>query len=154
MRLFKGLSLVVLSLFAVVYLTNCGGGGGGGTSGTETFTATLNLAQEVPAPVTPAVTPSGSGSATLDTATKVLTGSFTTTNVTSATAAHIHDGDTGVAGPVVIPLTQTPAGSGTWVVPATTLTDAQIARLRASGYYVNVHTALNATGEIRGQLHP
>ncbi|HXE97969.1 MAG TPA: CHRD domain-containing protein, partial [Dongiaceae bacterium] len=40
-------------------------------------------------------------------------------------------------------------------VPANTvLTDAQIARLQAGGYYVNVHTALNPSGEIRGQLNP
>jgi hypothetical protein len=120
------------------------------------FNAALTLAQEVPVPTIPVgATPSGSGSATLDPVTKVLTGSFTTTNVVSATLAHIHDGDIGVAGAVVIPLTQTPAGSGIWVVPAgTTLTDPQIARLRAGGYYVNVHTTLNGGGEIRGQLLP
>jgi hypothetical protein len=159
-RMLRRLSLAVLSAFAVIYVASCGGGGGGGapatTPITETFTATLTLAQEVPAPTIPAgATPSGSGSVTLDLTTKVFTGSFTTTNVVSANLAHIHDGDIGVAGPVVVPLTQTPAGSGIWVVPAgTTLTDAQIVRLRAGGYYVNVHTTLNPEGEIRGQLIP
>ena len=41
------------------------------------------------------------------------------------------------------------------MVPANSvLTDAQITRLRAGGYYFNVHTALNPAGEIRGQLTP
>ena len=113
--------------------TACGGGGGSMT--------------------TAVIAPSGIGSVTLDPVTKILTGSFNTTNVVSATAAHIHDGDVGVAGPVVVPLEQSSVGSAMWVVPANTiLTDAQIARLQAGGFYVNVHTTLNPTGEIRGQL--
>jgi len=158
MRVLRRLSLAVLSAFAVIYVASCGGGGGTTVTAptTETFTATLTLAAEVPAPSTPVgATPSGSGTVTLDLTTKVLTGSFTTTNVVSANLAHIHDGNIGVAGAIVVPLTQTPAGSGIWVVSAgTILTDPQIARLRAGGYYVNVHTTLNAQGEIRGQLIP
>jgi len=33
-----------------------------------------------------------------------------------------------------------------------TLTDAQAADLAAGNYYVNVHTAANKDGEIRGQI--
>ncbi|OIQ70334.1 CHRD domain protein [mine drainage metagenome] len=33
-----------------------------------------------------------------------------------------------------------------------TLTDAQAADLMAGKYYINVHTAANPTGEIRGQV--
>jgi hypothetical protein len=80
---------------------------------------------------------------------------FTTTNVVSATMAHIHNGDIGIAGPIVVALQETVAGSGIWMVPANTILDAaQVARLRAGGYYVNVHTAVNGDGEIRGQLLP
>ena len=32
------------------------------------------------------------------------------------------------------------------------LTAAQVRALKAGGYYVNVHTAKNAAGEIRGQI--
>ena len=131
-----------LSVFGVLFstifiLASCGGGGGGG--GTTPTT-------------TPA--PTGSGSFTLDPVTKVISGSITTSNVTSATAAHIHDGDVGVAGPVIVGLVQ--SSPGIWSVPAGTgtLTDAQIARLQAGGYYVNVHTTLNPAGEIRAQLTP
>jgi ABC-type phosphate transport system substrate-binding protein len=162
MKILTRLSLLILGVFAVLYaVASCGGGGGGGAvnvpaSTAQTFTANLTLQQEVPTPTTPAgATPSGSGSVTLDPVTKVLTGSFTTTNVVSAVNAHIHDGDIGVAGPIIVPLTQNPAGSGIWEVPAgITLTDSQIAELRAGGYYVNVHTTLNPSGEIRAQLIP
>lgn len=127
MRILNKISIIGVLLSALFYLGACGSSG------------------------TSAVNPTGSGSATLDPVTKVLIGSFTTTNVVSPTAAHIHDGNTGVAGPVVIPLTLTLPG--TWTIPANTvLTDAQIARLQANGYYVNVHTTLNPAGEIRGQL--
>jgi len=134
MKILKKLSVVILLLSSVMFVFSCGGGGGGGGG-------------------SPA--PSGSGSITLDPVTKVVSGSFTTTNVANATAAHIHDGNVGVAGPVIVPLLQSPAGSGIWTVTASApLTDAQIARLQAGGYYVNVHTTLNPSGEIRGQLTP
>jgi len=157
------MSLVLLGFLTAIFMFGCGSQGGVTPIATsvalETFTANLDLAQEVPAATIPVgAVPSGSGSVTLDPVTKVLTGSFTTVNVVGATAAHIHDGDIGVAGPVVVPLAETPVGSGIWVVPAapfaTVLNDLQIARLRAGGFYVNVHSALNLTGEIRGQLLP
>lgn len=131
MRIMNKISIIGVLLSAVFYIGACGSSSSNGTS---------------------AINPSGSGSVTLDPVTKVLTGSFTTTNVVNATAAHIHDGNVGVAGPVVVPLVQ--SAPGTWSVPATAapLTDPQIARLRAGGYYVNIHTVLNPLGEIRGQL--
>jgi len=133
MKILKKFSIVITLLATVMLVVSCGGGGGGGS---VTSTA-----------------PSGSGSVTLDPVTKVISGSFTTTHVVNATLAHIHDGNIGVAGPVVVALQQ--STPGTWMVPANSvLTDAQIARLQAGGYYVNVHTALNPSGEIRGQLNP
>ena len=127
MRILNKISVVGVLLAAVFYLGSCGGGGG---------------------------TSAGSNPVA-----NVLTGTFTTTNIASGVAAsgivypiaHIHDEVVvGVPGPVVIPLTQ--SAPGTWTVPATVLNDTQIARLRAGGYYVNVHTVLNPSGEIRGQL--
>lgn len=129
MRVLNKLSIIGLLLSAVFYLGACGNSSSSGTA---------------------PINPTGTGSVTLDPVTKIITGSFTTTNITG-TAAHIHDGNVGVAGGAVVPLTQTVAG--TWTVPANTvLTDAQILRLQAGGYYVNVHTVLNSAGEIRGQL--
>ncbi len=130
MRTLNKISIIVVLLLSVIYLGSCGSSGGG----------------------TVAINPTGTGSITLDPVAKTVTGSFVTTNVVNATASHIHDGNVGVAGPVVVPLTQ--STPGTWSVPVTAapLTDAQILRLQAGGYYVNVHTALNPAGEIRGQL--
>lgn len=129
MRVLNKISIIGLLLSAVFFLGACGDG-----------------SSNSPA----AVNPTGSGSVTLDATTKIITGSFTTTNITG-TAAHIHDGNVGVPGPVVVPLTQTTPG--TWTVAANTvLTDAQILRLQGGGYYVNIHTTLNPAGEIRGQL--
>ena len=67
----------------------------------------------------------------------------------SATAAHIHSGVKGKAGPVLIPLCGpcTSPASGTATVTASQVTD------MASGKdYVNVHTGKNPNGEIRGQI--
>jgi hypothetical protein len=67
----------------------------------------------------------------------------------SATAAHIHTARRGVAGPVTVPLCGpcTSPESGT-----TVLTVDQMKDLLAGKQYVNVHTAKNPGGEIRGQL--
>jgi hypothetical protein len=66
-----------------------------------------------------------------------------------ATAAHIHKGKPGVAGPVVVPLCG-PCKSGQH---GTAKLAASVAKsLTAGDFYVNVHTAKNANGEIRGQL--
>jgi len=109
---------------------------------------TLSGAQEVPAVTTSA---SGSGTITIN-ADKTVSGSVTTTGV-AGTMAHIHSGAAGANGPVIIPLTK--SGDGTWSVPAgAKLTDEQYAAYKAGGLYVNVHSAANKGGEIRGQLKP
>ncbi len=66
-----------------------------------------------------------------------------------ALAAHIHLGKPGVAGPVVVPLCG-PCVSGAHGKVRVTVRVR--AALLARGAYVNVHTAKNAAGEIRGQV--
>jgi hypothetical protein len=113
-----------------------------------TFKADLSGASEVP-PV--ASTAKGSAKATLDTATKTLTWTVDYSGLSGpATAAHIH----GPAAPganagVLVPF------SGDLASPikgSATLTDAQVSDLEAGKWYVNLHTAANKPGEIRGQL--
>lgn len=108
---------------------------------------TLTGDQEVP-PVKS--TGSGSGTITIG-ADKSVSGSVTTTSI-AGTVAHIHEAPAGKNGPVIIPLTK---NGDTYTVPAgSKLSDAQYASFQAGNLYVNVHTAANPGGEIRGQLKP
>jgi Cu/Zn superoxide dismutase len=92
----------------------------------------------------------GAGTFTYDPATKALSYTVTYEGLTGpAMAAHIHGpAEPGAnAGPVV------PFPSATSPITGTaTLTDVQAAELAAGKYYVNVHTAANRGGEIRGQI--
>lgn len=66
-----------------------------------------------------------------------------------AVAAHIHRGKTGKAGPVIVGLCG-PCRSGQKGKARVSKTVA--AAMKAGTAYVNVHTAVNAAGEIRGQV--
>jgi hypothetical protein len=108
------------------------------------YTAQLTGTAEVPPVVTSAT---GTAAMILNPAGDLLTYTGVLTGLTP-TAAHIHTGAVGVSGGVVYPLSFTATGfNGTQAVTAT-----DVERLNASGYYVNVHTAANAGGEIRGQI--
>jgi hypothetical protein len=68
-----------------------------------------------------------------------------------ATAAHIHVGPAGVAGPVVVGLAAPTAGSSSGC--ADVERDLALAILKhPSDYYVNVHNAVYPAGAVRGQL--
>ncbi len=145
----------------------------------------LSPSNEVP-PVT-GVSSSGESRVTVRTERNLSTGALDTaavlvetvvSNIDSVTAAHIHAGATGVAGPIMIFLSPTYAlvrgQRVARVLPdsATTLNgalsyvaitrastfnapftyDSLLARINAGTAYVNVHTIRNAPGEIRGQI--
>jgi hypothetical protein len=101
---------------------------------------------------TPPTASKGAGTltATYDTATKMLTWKGSYTGLTGdATAAHFHGpADPGVAAGVEVPIK--PFASP--FEGSATLTDAQATDLAAGKLYVNVHTAANPKGEIRGQV--
>jgi hypothetical protein len=132
--------LVTLALGATVVFA--------GPAFAEKMKATLDGKSEVPA-----VTTSGTGTADIDydAATKKLTWKVTYSGLSGpATAAHFHGPaepgkNAGVA--VAIPNATSSPAEG-----SATLTDAQAADLMAGKYYVNVHTAANPGGEIRGQV--
>src|ERR1700712_6047137 len=115
---------------------------------TMPFHAALDTATEVPAKTGPG---KGEAHATLDTVTKQLTYDVTFDGLSGpATAAHFHGpADKGVNAGVVVPFAPPVASpyKGT-----ATLTDPQVAELEAGKWYVNVHTAANPGGEIRGQV--
>ena len=92
----------------------------------------------------------GAGTFTYDPATHVLTYNVTYEGLTGpAAAAHIHGpADPGGNAPPVVPF----ANAASPITGTATLTDAQAADLAAGKWYVNVHTAANRGGEIRGQI--
>jgi CHRD domain len=109
---------------------------------------TLSGANEVP-PVTTTAAGGGTITVGMDGA---VSGGVTTTGI-AATAAHIHEAGAGKNGPVIVPMTK--SGDNMWVIGAgAKLTDAQMASLKAGNLYVNVHSAANPGGEMRGQLMP
>ena len=99
----------------------------------------------------PAVTTTATGNATVDIkADRTVTASVTVTGMT-ATASHIHEGAAGTNGPVIVPFVKT--GDNTFAAAeGAKLTEAQYESYKAGKLYVNVHSAKNPGGEIRGQL--
>ena len=66
-----------------------------------------------------------------------------------AVAAHIHKGKPGTAGPVLVPLCG-PCKSGQ--TGTASISAATLAAIKTGAAYVNVHTAKNPGGEVRGQI--
>jgi hypothetical protein len=101
----------------------------------------------------PAVETSGKGrlEGALNKSTKELRYTITYQGLTGpATAAHFHGpADPGKNAGVVVPL-KAPLDSP--VKGSATLDDKQMADLMANNWYVNIHTAKNPNGEIRGQV--
>jgi hypothetical protein len=119
------------------------------SAATVNYSARLSGHSEVPK-----TTSKGTGKldATFDTQTKAFNYTLTFDGLSGpATAAHIHGPATRKenAG-VVAPL----GGKGpkSPVTGSVTLTDDQVKALRSAKLYVNVHTAANPAGEIRGQI--
>lgn len=132
---------------ALVALTAAFACAGPVQAATTSLKATLNGKTEVPPNTSPAT---GAVTATYDDATKKLTWKGSYKDLTGpATAAHFHgpapDGkNAGVAIPI--------APNGPEFEGSADLTDAQAREVLNGEWYVNVHTAANKGGEIRGQL--
>lgn len=71
-----------------------------------------------------------------------------------AVAAHIHEAAAGVNGPVVVNLNVSGSSTTERLVGCVDATKDQIKDIRQnpSDYYVNVHTSVIPSGEVRGQL--
>jgi hypothetical protein len=115
----------------------------------RTLSTTLSGAEEVPGPGDP----DGTGFAviTLNQGQEEVCFDLTVSNIAPATAAHIHRGVAGVAGPVVVPLSPPTSGSSSGCVSAAPDLIKDI-RKNPSLYYVNVHNADFPAGAVRGQL--
>jgi hypothetical protein len=145
----KSKFVLPVALGAAMVLAAAAAGGKQATSMSPTeFTAVLNAGQEVPHPTHIMSGASGKFTATLNGTT--LKWKLTFAHLTGpASAAHIHAGKKGVPGAVIVPLCGpcTSPASGT-----ATVSSSVISKLKAGTTYVNVHTAKNQNGEIRGQI--
>jgi hypothetical protein len=136
----RGGSVAAFALFA---LGACAAPAGGSVG----VSATLSSAAEVPPnPSTATGTLQGS----YDKGSKLLKWKLVYSGLSGpATMAHFHG--PAIAGEnagVVVPL----ANPASMAESTATLTDAQAADMLAGKWYINVHTAANPGGEIRGQL--
>jgi hypothetical protein len=139
---------LLLGIAAIGVLASAALATGGTVKKSVKFGAALNIGQEVPHPKGTKAGASGHFSATLDGTT--LKWSLTFAHLSGpATASHIHSGARGKSGNVLVALCGpcTSPASGT-----ATVTADQVASMKSGGTYVNVHTAKNPNGEIRGQI--
>jgi hypothetical protein len=119
-------------------------------SDTEKLGAKLSGSNEVPANASPG---SGELDASLDKKTSVLTWTLTYSGLTGAVkAGHFHGpAAAGANAGVALGFTGSVENP---IKGSATLTDAQVAELMAGKWYVNLHTAANPGGELRGQVMP
>ncbi len=118
------------------------------------FRALLAGANEVPPVATEAM---GLATFVLDTDTNRLTYAVQVTDINAITGAHLHQAPAGANGPVVAFLfdgTPPDFEPASPIVGEIDLDPALAAAIEAdpAGFYVNVHTAANPAGEVRGQM--
>jgi len=114
------------------------------------LTAKLDGTQEVPP-----VTTTAKGTASLTLAEYGIIYNITVDGLSGPiTGAHFHKGAAGSNGPVVFTLANTNHQTGIWRfgTAAGTLTAALLQAFLADSIYINLHTAANPNGEIRGQV--
>ena len=135
---------------AAAALTLCAVAAASSTADVFTYRTVLSAGAEVPKPKVPA----GAGGVFASSVTKDGTAYSIAWKLTfkklsgPAVAAHVHRGRPGVAGSVILALCG-PCRSGQSGKTAITKTVAEV--MRRGTAYVNVHTAKNSAGEIRGQ---
>ena len=140
--------LLLLSLMAMLTLAATASAS---ATGGRPLTASLTGAAEVPT----TGDPDGSGSAMITVnhgLGKVCYRIAVTGIVLPAGAAHIHVGDAGVAGPVVVTLTAPDATGIASGCADVTRALAKALIQNPTHYYVNVHNATYPGGALRGQL--
>jgi hypothetical protein len=137
---------LVVALLAVLVLAGVAAAAGG-----RSFSTTLTGAEEVPGPGDPDA--SGQARITLNQGRGEVCWDLTWTGIDgTVVAAHIHVGDAGVAGPVVVPLSLSGPDSASGCSTDVSVELIKAIRQQPSNYYVNVHSTNFPAGAIRGQL--
>jgi hypothetical protein len=148
----KRFVLLVTGGALALALVIAGGAGARSQATTVRVSAAMTAANETPSPKGDVSAARGSFTATL---TKAATGASMSwrlefSNLSGpAVAAHIHVAARGTAGPVRVPLCA-PCSSG--VSGTANVTPEVLEAIQNDRAYANVHTALNAPGEIRDQV--
>lgn len=96
----------------------------------------------------------GTGTASLDWATFEFKLDFSFGGLVGlTTASHVHKAPIGIAGPVIIPISNLPVGVTSGDVSfTTTITELVATELINGNSYLNIHSQTYPGGEIRGQL--
>ena len=115
------------------------------------LSATLSGAAEVPTPGDP----DGTGTATvnLDVTKREVCYEVAVQKIDAPVGMHIHEGERGKSGGIVVPL-NTPTGSDTTTSGCASVDATLLGRIAATpgNFYVNVHTQTYPQGALRGQL--
>lgn len=115
----------------------------------ESWNTALVGNQEVPGPGDPDGT--GTAKITADATTNSVCYDITVQRIATATAAHLHRGSAGVAGPPVVTFKAPTNGASSECLRVDKALAASIIA-DPSAFYVNIHTADYPNGAIRGQL--
>lgn len=94
----------------------------------------------------------GLGSLSLNLDSNTLSGHISFGELT-VSAAHIHQGYAGEIGSAIVAF-EASADASTMVLAETTLSEEQVERFRAGGYYINLHNDEFPDGFLRGQILP
>ena len=140
------MKLLVAAASAAVLVTGCAGPG----MQRATLGVSMTGLQEVPGPGDP--DGNGTVEVRVDPGSGEICWNVYARQIEPATAAHIHRGAAGTAGPPVVTLT-TPDAAGR--SQGCQMVDLRLAReigMRGHDFYVNVHTPAHPAGAIRGQL--
>jgi len=138
----RRLALATLAVTALAF-AGCASMGGGGKGG---MTVSLSAASEVPPNSS-----TGTGTALVELEGNVLKWTVTYSGMTGpVTAGHFH-GPAAAGTNAGVALGFTPPLASP-IVGTATLTPAQVDQVKAGMWYVNLHTAANPGGEIRGQV--
>jgi len=162
MRRIVGVAAGIIGSAVIVAIgVSCGSDSTGPTA--KTYVANLSPANEVPLKTTP-----GTGVVTFVDNTTSIDWTMELTNMTNVIASHIHaPAPAGTNASVIInlflPNQPPPTGTLNGVVARGSITNANNSSVSLDSLrvlfnngnaYVNVHTAVNTTGEIRDQVHP
>ena len=158
-------TLTVLTLGAVAYTTTFSNSAFA-QGGREKFDADLSVSQ-----VVPPIDSKATGSAEFEPTTDGTSISYTVnvTDINAVEGAHIHIGEVGQNGPIVVTLfePETPTGQQSGLLSKGNITSDKLEGpmagkqlsdlidvMKNEGAYVNVHTQQNPDGETRGQIEP